>query len=401
MGLKTTCLLGPLLFASTVHAEPASSPPMVKVFILAGQSNMEGHGQLRSLDRLGEHPDHGARLATLKAADGSWAVRDDVTIAWASRSPSHGPLTVGWGRSADEIGPELLFGTIMGEACDAPVLLIKTAWGGKDVYCDFRSPAAGEPGGHEASLLAQQAADGQPREVGAYYRKMVSEINACLERIDEIVPGYAGQGYDLAGAAWFQGWNDYCQWHVRIDGRPVGEEIIESYPTTLAAMFTDLRHDLGAPDLPVVVGEMGVGGEEIAVRAVDEGDHEARAIMAFRRAQAAAVAAMNDDRIVFVPTAAYWDDRLESLRRQADEHRRRKREQGIDDTEHNELPTPQLSEEYRTRGGHWYCHYNGSASNYSLVGLALAEALLSLDPCTEASRTDFRGRSADSVPRSK
>lgn len=395
MGLKTTCLLGSFMLVSIAHGKPASpsadavSSARVKVYILAGQSNMEGHGQLRSLDRLGEHPDHGEHLASLKTPDGSWAVRDDVTIAWSTKSPSHGPLTVGWGRGADEIGPELLFGTIMGEANDAPVLLIKTAWGGKDVYCDFRSPAAGDPGEHEASLLEQQAADGRPREVGTYYRKMVSDINECLDRIDEIVPGYAGQGYDLAGAAWFQGWNDYCQWHVRIDGRPVGEGIIESYPATLAAMFTDLRRDLGAPDLPVVVGEMGVGGEEIAIRALDEGDHEARAIMAFRRAQAAAVVAMDDDRIVFVPTAVYWDDRLESLRRQAEEHRHRKREEGIDDTEDNELPTPELSEEYRTRGGHWYCHYNGSASNYSLVGLALAEALLSMDPGSEVGRPAF------------
>jgi hypothetical protein len=39
------------------------------------------------------------------------------------------------------------------------------------------------------------------------------------------------------------------------------------------------------------------------------------------------------------------------------------------------LPTPELSAEFRRLGGHWYCHYNGSAANYSLVGYALAEAL--------------------------
>jgi hypothetical protein len=39
------------------------------------------------------------------------------------------------------------------------------------------------------------------------------------------------------------------------------------------------------------------------------------------------------------------------------------------------LPTKELNDEYLNRGGHWYCHYNGSASNYSLIGYALAEAL--------------------------
>ena len=102
----------------------------VKVFILAGQSNMEGHGQVRSLDWLGEHPKYGHLLKKLKNADGSWAVRDDVTISWKAKDKKTGPLTVGWGASENEIGPELMFGTIMGEKYDEPVLLIKTAWGG-------------------------------------------------------------------------------------------------------------------------------------------------------------------------------------------------------------------------------------------------------------------------------
>ncbi|MDP6047185.1 MAG: sialate O-acetylesterase, partial [Phycisphaerae bacterium] len=44
----------------------------VKVFILAGQSNMEGHGQVRSLPHLGNHPKHGHLLKKLKTADGKW-----------------------------------------------------------------------------------------------------------------------------------------------------------------------------------------------------------------------------------------------------------------------------------------------------------------------------------------
>ena len=31
----------------------------LKVFVLAGQSNMEGHGGVKTLDRLAEHPNHG------------------------------------------------------------------------------------------------------------------------------------------------------------------------------------------------------------------------------------------------------------------------------------------------------------------------------------------------------
>ena len=38
----------------------------VKVFILAGQSNMEGHAGVMTLDRLGEQPTHGYMLKKIK-----------------------------------------------------------------------------------------------------------------------------------------------------------------------------------------------------------------------------------------------------------------------------------------------------------------------------------------------
>ena len=54
----------------------------VKVFILAGQSNMEGHAGVQTLDRLGEHPTHGYLLKKIKNADGSFVVRDDVFVSY-------------------------------------------------------------------------------------------------------------------------------------------------------------------------------------------------------------------------------------------------------------------------------------------------------------------------------
>jgi len=81
----------------------------IKVFIPAGQFNMEGHGQLRSLDWLGKHPKYGHLLRKLKKTDGSWAIRDDVTISYQAehRKKKHSPLTVGWGCEEHEIGPKL------------------------------------------------------------------------------------------------------------------------------------------------------------------------------------------------------------------------------------------------------------------------------------------------------
>lgn len=347
----------------------------VKVFILAGQSNMEGHGQVRSLDHLGEHPKYGDLLKKLKNADGSWVIRNDVTIYWKAKDRKMGPLTVGWGASENEIGPELMFGTIMGDKYNEPVLLIKTAWGGKDVYCDFRSPSAGKPTGDEEIILKREHSENRNREIGLYYRKMVSEIKDCLANIENIVPGYNGQNYEIVGMAWFQGWNDFCEWHLQLDGKRVGMGLIECYPHNLAAMFRDLRKDLDVPDMPIVIGELGVGGHEIAKRAENPNDREAVAMMEFRRAQKAVADDPSLKNVTFVPTADYWDTRLQKLRRMSDAYWNEKREKGIKNTEDNHLPTKQLNDEYLSLGGHWYCHYNGSAANYSLVGYALAEAL--------------------------
>jgi fructan beta-fructosidase len=343
----------------------------VKVFILAGQSNMEGHGQVRSLDWLGQHPKYGHLLKKLKNPDGSWVVREDVTIAWTTKENKSGPLTVGWGYGEREIGPELMFGTIMGDKYDEHVLLIKTAWGGKSVWCDFRSSSAGEMTWDEKRILKRDS----HLKPGVFYRRMVDEIKTCLANIDDVVPGYEGRGYEIVGMAWFQGWNDFCEWHLQLDHKPVGMGLIERYPHNLAAMFRDLRRDLDAPGMPIVIGELGVGGHEMTKRAANEGDHEAVAMVKFREAQKAVADDPSPTNVIFVPTADFWDERLQQLRRMSDAYWQEKRKNGIKDTEDNHLPTKALNDEYLSRGGHWYCHYNGSAANYSLVGYALAEAL--------------------------
>jgi len=357
-------LLASVFLINAPHLQ--ASEGKVKVFILAGQSNMEGHGQVRSLDHLGEHPRYGYLLEKLKNPDGSWAIRDDVTIFWKIKNPKNGPLTVGWGFEPHEIGPELMFGTMMGEYYDEHVLLIKIAWGGKDVYCDFRSPSAGEPTGDTAKLLKRERAENNNREIGLYYRMMVSDIKQTLDHIDDIVPDYNGRGYEIAGMAWFQGWNDYCQW-------PAAPGIIDNYSHNLAAMFHDLRKDLDAPDMPIVIGEMGIGGQKIAKRADNPDDREAQAMIKFRKAQQAVADDKSLSNVTFVPTAEFWDDRLDELRHISDAYWNEKREKGIQDD--NDLPSEELQAEYERLGGHWYCHYNGSASNYSLIGYALAEAL--------------------------
>ncbi len=333
----------------------------IKVFILAGQSNMQGHGQIRSIPNLGKHKTQGHLLKLLRGKKGKWAERKDVKISWISRRGprQHGPLTVGQGANPGAIGPELMFGTIMGEHFKEPVLLIKCAWGGKDVFCDFRSKSAGKPTGDDAKKLAQEAQKGNKREIGKYYRLMISDIKETLAKIGKIIPGAKRRGYELAGFAWFQGWNDYCQ-NRNFPG------ITQSYTGNLAAMLKDLRKDLKAPNLPIVIGEMGVDGLDAK-----------KPMLEFREAQRAAAEDMGLKGVTFVRTAQFWDERLEELRKMSDKYKREKKKKGIKDTPQNRLPTKELNEEFLDRGVHWQCHYNGSSSNYCLIGNALAQALLS------------------------
>ncbi len=225
----------------TASAGAAKKP--LKVFVLAGQSNMEGqavvdldhekyyNGGRGTLKHLLKDPTKAKRLAHLRQRDGRWTVRDDV---WVRYQPTKGALkagrlSIGFGayEGKHHFGPELQFGHVLGDAIAEPILLIKTAWGGKSLHRDFRPPSAGG-------------------DVGPFYKKMITEIRQTLERLEAELPECAGREHEFAGFVWFQGWNDM-----------VTEGALDAYEENLAHLIRDVRDELGAPRLPVVIGETG------------------------------------------------------------------------------------------------------------------------------------------------
>ena len=68
-------------------------------------------------------------------------------------------------------------------------------------------------------------------------------------RVDELVPGYAGQGYQIQGFGWHQGWNDR-----------VNQSAVDEYEENLVDFINDIRFDLSYPALPFVVANTGIGG---------------------------------------------------------------------------------------------------------------------------------------------
>ena len=146
------------VFAPVARSADAGQGP-VKVFILAGQSNMEGQGVVSLDDPRNYNGGKGnlvwsmknsksaEKMKCLKNEKGEWVVRDDVQISFkVGDQVRKGGLTVGYTGygGSSHIGPELQFGHVMGDFFQEPVLLIKTAWGGKDLYFDFRPPSAGK-----------------------------------------------------------------------------------------------------------------------------------------------------------------------------------------------------------------------------------------------------------------
>jgi len=110
--------------AATAALSAEEAKP-VKVFILAGQSNMEGHAANSLMDHQATDPKTKDFFAHLRDGD-KWAVRDDVFVKFLARK---GPLTIGYGVGKNT-GVELELGYMIGEPFEEPVILIQPAWGG-------------------------------------------------------------------------------------------------------------------------------------------------------------------------------------------------------------------------------------------------------------------------------
>ena len=291
-----------------------SKQKIVRVFVLAGQSNMQGqavvdldhlehyNGGRGTLVRVVEESPDRFLMRHLKDEKGQWEKRDDV-FAWyrTENELKTGPLTIGFSgyEGKHHFGPELQIGHVLGDAFEEPVLLIKTAWGGKSLNVDFRSPSSGEP--------------------GEFYIKMLNQLSEAMESAPAEIPQLAGYKLRVDGFIWQQGWNDM-----------VDAKATESYAANLKNFITDIRKQFQDPDLPFVFGELGNGGNKVS-----EG------MKKFRAAQAE-VAAMNIPGVKYVAT--------------------------------RDFARPAKESPNQGHGHHWF----GNAESYFLIGDVLGRAMTEL-----------------------
>jgi hypothetical protein len=253
-----------------------NDPNGIKVFILAGQSNMVGYGH----SELGAGNVAGA-IGTLRylavndatypeynytsllvdsgqPATSAWKTRGDVKV-WgyngasgnlptAGDTPGKGDLGPPFqGANSAWFGPEYAFGQVIGNyyggnplfpnepppAPEQPVLIIKAAWGGHTLVGNFRPPSA--------------VARVPGTQIGASYQEIFNSAREVLLNLDTEFPEWAGKGYQIVGFAWHQGTSDKAP-----------TTVADEYKFNLPDLISDVRAEFGNPQLPFVIATTGM-----------------------------------------------------------------------------------------------------------------------------------------------
>ncbi len=400
-----------LLTRLTAGAPTAAKP--LKVFILVGQSNMEGHAQVGTFDYLGDDPATAPLLRQMRDEHGQPRVCEEVWISYLTGAEENriertGRLTAGYGslwgvdptKPGEKIGPEFTFGLALEAALDEPVVIIKTAWGGKSLHTDFRPPSAGPyvlnefqrklyygPKGHGVPEDMTQWLASKEQETGRCYRLMIGHVRKVLGDLRRVCPAYQeGQGYELSGFVWFQGWNDLVDGHTYPDRGQPGR--FDEYGDLLAHLIRDVRKDLDAPSMPFVIGVLGVDGAKAGPD-----------IIAFRDAMTApALRPEFRGNVAAVPTAPFWSEELGAI---AAKHDRVRQFRYYLDAKHKDhanadghmteqekqeqvrlfeasLISPAEAALWKRGASNAGYHYLGCAKTFALMGRAFAEANLGM-----------------------
>ena len=249
------------------------SPPAgngkLKVFILAGQSNMQGKGRvelgrdpnnysntnlvgglgsLRNMlnknpNKYGYLSDTSSIANTANTTVPGWRTLPNVWVSYftsgANASASQArkgylDADFGNGASSGQIGPEYGFGLVAGSQLSDPVLIIKTAWGGNSLAWNFRPPSSGTTTLTNINTMRDA------------YNFMVADVRFILNNLGTELTNFSynpANGYEIAGFGWHQGWND------RVSAGATAE-----YEANMTNLITDLRVEFGVPNMPVVIG---------------------------------------------------------------------------------------------------------------------------------------------------
>jgi len=207
------CVLGAVSLVTLLGSVFAADKP-VKIYVFAGQSNMEARYPRKFLEE--KYPE----------------LVKDLGI-WQIQGSNRGLLAEARGFGTDRAMVYHIAGKV-----DQPIIVFRSAKGGTTLHRDWRPPSA------------VQRAGGN---VGHLYSKLIRRFHNMVANLKEVYPAYKGQGYEIAGFVWFQGENDTCG-HEQVDGKRVG--FWNSYEANLRDLIKDVRHDFGVANLPVMIAQI-------------------------------------------------------------------------------------------------------------------------------------------------
>jgi hypothetical protein len=249
--------------------KPADMSKPVQVYILLGQSNMVGAGRVAGDQdgTLEQAVKIKKKYPYLVDDAGNWTERKDVRYVRVMGSGT-GPMRQfnnDWmtirGRS---IGPEYGIGNYLGQAVDAPVLILKSCIGNRSLGWDLLPPGSERYEGEETDNRTGDTKtfvyagyrdspdkwekDTEPQKIGWYagmqYDGDVANAKKVLAALDTYYPG--AKEYEVAGFFFWQGDKDrYNAAHA------------SRYEQNLVQFIKMLRRDFDAPQAKFVCATLG------------------------------------------------------------------------------------------------------------------------------------------------
>ena len=262
--------------------QPADMTRPVQVFILLGQSNMVGLGKIKGGEISLEHAvQEKKKYPYLVDETGGWRERKDVRFV--RYMSGKGPLNNEWLTvKGNSLGPELGIGHPLGNAIDAPVLLLKCCIGNRALGWDLLPP--GRPrrefvdrdkNGVEKKLVYAGYKDkpefwemdpaqgletesppwldknGKPIDwyAGKQWDTDIGDAKRALADLGKHYPG--AMGYEVAGFFFWQG---------ERDAGNAGHAAL--YEANLVAFIQALRQEFDAPHARFVCATLGEATKE-------------------------------------------------------------------------------------------------------------------------------------------
>ena len=185
---------------------PALAATPIKVFLLAGQSNMSGWTNASGMPAAYTQTQPNVLIYADGEIDGSKKKK------WLNNGPDFGHA-LGW------FGPELAFGKTLSDSLPGTkIALIKHSVGSTYLATNWRPPSSGGT-------------------VGPLFTAMLATVKSGLAGLD------AQYAPEWSGMLWMQG---------EFDGGD--QRYANEYQTNLSNFVKDVRSQLNAPNLPFIIG---------------------------------------------------------------------------------------------------------------------------------------------------